>query len=981
MSIYKVIGNYYVDLLDFLSIQYRKANGDFKAYITDSKTDAAAGARTSMVDKKRELIDKIGFVFQRIDILKNAQMNFYKVKSRNLTMFMIILSLIIVVSAIIIFSIFRFQLKEESQMHMIEKIKMGLLYLITYLIVFTIFFILIINLKENRLQVLKMKEEADMDIERLAKLLNIEGDLRTLLAFVAYKNSENITAYNNIYKQNKGLLDYYLIKPVKESDTDIKLQKFVAITTSYRIDYQKIYNAYKLDILNAITKFYNNGEGYSVVRKELIASSNVLMIKEFRRLIKYYYDVVVRKDNAAEAALIDDNKENVLETYVVADLKIAKNVLISFNSAGYISNVQANPTTAVEMQNRIDENMANANFSLQFTYLIRSYVYAIIYCYQIYLTTAADFDTFDFSLKVEMPQFVDLGLSSNDIQFMTYIQKKFNDHFSTKMKTTIQNMQNATSKDVFYLQTLRELISVFDNYYQSAMMFLQGDFHFPYDPNYMNKYIYEGVTKYCKFKLDQQYVDTIIGIINTDIIPTCYKTYKDTIGNITDPKASLEYRKNSIATKIAETISKFNIKVVENSQYIIGKLKEGDGMEESILAEMMDILYKIDRATAQQKLTIDMTYGKKMAEYRFLELGEFMTKIGDITYNDFKNGLDYVFFKEILDRFYFAVSSSVYTEDRTSKDVYFGKEKNFKLAKIAMIMSYTIISLVVVHFMIGIFIYQSKLRKVTALYEKTYDKVRTAKLTPEERKEVKLQNFEYFDAGINVYIQFFLMIAVTFFVYCLIFSYYKKAKAKFAFNKATIDTNTAELRTSLNDTFSLFEELNAKIPSGSTNVVIKNIPQISVEDKTMMYEKIKVIIDKYEKCNYVLATQKNTIPFPYTEVIVDVFMILTCIIAILYLFSVISPIEKLRNIKELYRLKDKAQYQEADPDFVQEATEMSMCHDQDIDSIIFALKIMFFVFIILFLIFYATKIISSTSEFEFGLYNSVYFDESMCLDF
>jgi hypothetical protein len=162
---------------------------------------------------------------------------------------------------------------------------------------------------------------------------------------------------------------------------------------------------------------------------------------------------------------------------------------------------------------------------------------------------------------------------------------------------------------------------------------------------------------------------------------------------------------------------------------------------------------------------------------------------------------------------------------------------------------------------------------------------------------------------------------------------------------------------------------------------IKEIPQISVDDKTRIYEKMKVIVDKYEKCNYVLATQKNDIPFPYTEAILDMFMITACVVCIVFLLGTINPIEKLKTIKELNKLKERGIYQENDPDFISEAKEKAQCHDQDIDAVIFTLKIMFFMFIILFLVFYATKIISSTSEFEFGLYNSVYFEESMCLDF
>ena len=54
------------------------------------------------------------------------------------------------------------------------------------------------------------------------------------------------------------------------------------------------------------------------------------------------------------------------------------------------------------------------------------------------------------------------------------------------------------------------------------------------------------------------------------------------------------------------------------------------------------------------------------------------------------------------------------------------------------------------------------------------------------------------------------------------------------------------------------------------------------------------------------------------------------------------------------------------------------CHQVDMDVIIFSIKIAFVAFIILFLIIYSVNIISSSTNFKRGLFNSVYYQQRKC---
>ena len=54
------------------------------------------------------------------------------------------------------------------------------------------------------------------------------------------------------------------------------------------------------------------------------------------------------------------------------------------------------------------------------------------------------------------------------------------------------------------------------------------------------------------------------------------------------------------------------------------------------------------------------------------------------------------------------------------------------------------------------------------------------------------------------------------------------------------------------------------------------------------------------------------------------------------------------------------------------------CHAEDVDAIVFTIKVIVFSTIIMFLTFYTVTIMESAGEFRMGLYNSVYYEESRC---
>jgi cbb3-type cytochrome oxidase subunit 3 len=214
------------------------------------------------------------------------------------------------------------------------------------------------------------------------------------------------------------------------------------------------------------------------------------------------------------------------------------------------------------------------------------------------------------------------------------------------------------------------------------------------------------------------------------------------------------------------------------------------------------------------------------------------------------------------------------------------------------------------------------------------------------------------------------------FIIIMLFSYQRKSKAAFDFNSELIEANTMELKDLLDELKGAINTLEDKINPVDYSKKIEIIEVIKIDDKTEIYNLIKKIIDKFEKCNYIIEAQNSKLPFPYTEVVMNGFMIVICIGVLLYIYGQLKPFGRIYNIKELNRIKEETIYADIDKfkELKKEVEFLKNCHNDDIDTVIYTLKIMFFMFIVMFLIFYSTKIVSSTSEFKAGLFNSFYFE-------
>ena len=215
------------------------------------------------------------------------------------------------------------------------------------------------------------------------------------------------------------------------------------------------------------------------------------------------------------------------------------------------------------------------------------------------------------------------------------------------------------------------------------------------------------------------------------------------------------------------------------------------------------------------------------------------------------------------------------------------------------------------------------------------------------------------------------------FVVVMLYSYFKKHIDAFEFNRETIEMNTNNLLSSITQLNNKLNVLKSKTVK-KTHIRIGDAKEEFTNDEKMgLYKLLTSTIASYEKCNYVINMSQASLPFPYTEITMHGFMILATAFTIMYVTGKMNPIGKLRQIKELQKIKNESLFT-SDTQLQEKLDVMMKCSNMEIDSIAFTLKVVFYSFVIMFLIFYINTIVQSTGEFKNGLYNSGYFEEQRC---
>lgn len=940
MSVYRVISNYYNDLLDFLTEENIKNKGLENLFqsIKDEKKD----------EKKKQIITKLTEMMFRIN---NAFMNeilFWKNKEKEQTWFKIIyiIMLIIIFIIMLVFLSFRFkEIKERPEPDILEGIipssmvmfKSIVSFIIVYFIIFSIILVFLINISATKKLCTGQQDLLKQDFTKYTNYIfetSPRGNLGYFFTLFGYwrRNTNtdraNITDIKAILQKDSSYSS--LLSKLSFTTDSKKPQATLENITGKEIE---IYNDLEIDIKHGLINFFN--KGYIRAKQILIESSPILMLKESKRIMNYYYLLSYKKQDEDPGK--KQKQQNIITTVIVNPLA---DLFISADS----------DTATGELDNEaVSQSETDPVISKEISNILSAFVFLAYFVYPIYIKTSDKSNTFPQELLPFMPQNISIK-NSTDKDIKNAFENVYNSDYTSILTSAISmNDPKPAIQEV-----MNKMIPLFTDLYYRLFLKLKGNIWFPFNKEYITTRLTQTFNTFIAATLPADYKIEFIDL-----------AYEYVVTSISDNFDVLSLKRSDLIDNMSTALLSYKMTALPYQNYIINSIINKNPKTEKYIDELTEFLVELDNSIIIKKgLLIEAT---DIDQKKFMDSDEFIDVLKNLSYNNLQRGFEVDNFKTVINGFYMTISTSVNSEDNNLRNIYLQRSTSITLWETATTMVIILLILIVARLILSAM----------------FDYKRIKKLQVNRNCDILFAERDYKSRWTNFIIKLILPIFFTTFIIAMIIAFRKKMSSTFEFNKEIIENNTLELRKSL-------DELSNKLNSFASDLndsekmlkfsIIDSSNKITDNDKKELFESVRNIVDKYEKCNYIIESAKTTIPFPYPEVIMNGFMLTVTLFAIFYALSTFAPIKRLRDIKKLNKLKAQVLITDDMQEINSELTSHSICHNEDMDSIVLALKMIFFSFIIMFLIFYSVKIVSTASDFQYGLYNSAFFEESRCYD-
>lgn len=978
-------------MLDFLHDKKKKF-GSLEKYMDDMTATM-----------KREFMSKLCDTVLRLHMLFFSRQSYWNSKKKEQTAIFAIFIVIAIIIGLIFYIILILRIKKESSFlksdgkskNWTKISKSFLSYTTVYMVILTVFIAMLKNSKKMMKFYEKEIDKAAMEGEEYARFMfkgantNIERPLFKL-AFAARgrKNSDAELLVGNAIDVND-----IVCKPQKKSRGQAEFSQFYDCTKQ-TANFEAAYDSMKGELKLAMKRFIDgpserpNIDGYIEVRQMYIVSSPVPMLKETKRIVDSYYNMTLKEKNGKENKPPDAEKQKAVVKSLVID-----------------------PITAIIKQSdevepgAFDASQKISIFLAEQEFLEKLFANMAAYAYLVYVQKEpCDVpNAVKDILPLNIPDATNPSqVSSPNMEIPYNVRSAFESHKKQKLGEYMKLDQN-DQREIFAAisEIMLDMNKVFEQNYSTLLVLL-------------NNYNING-----SFLFDKQISQNSF-MSSLSKIPDFNESYilymKDVMyENIVVP---LKARVNMVTAGLGMLVDKTstslvsqNINIAKYNDYMLSEITK-DMRSDDLTSKssiISDTLSQIAKAVAMKR----QLKAKPQGVERFLDDTDFVEMIDGMTFNEFKNTLETENMSYIVNEFYKKISEAINRADETMENIYFNTTKQHDMWNTVIIMTTVTIVLAWINYFIGVvslkpFLYIDLKEKIDKAQKDVESFRLAARKGPGEiskskepdakekaalvadmmNKEVKAAEYELElvyrekrNRTVNWYIRMIVPACFIAFIISMMFAVLKKAKAKHEFNVDMIESNTSILRSAVDQLKDKVSSLISTIPEQDTYKKIKDLESITGENKIAIYQDMKSIIEKFEKCNFILESQKKQLPFPYSEIAMSGFMIFVTVLCMLYVFSKLKPISRLKNIRELNKLKAEAAIANMDQAKAinRELEQMIACHEDDIDAVVFTLKVVFFIFIVTFLIFYSTKVVTSSSDYKNGLYNSGYFETSNCV--
>lgn len=560
-------------------------------------------------------------------------------------------------------------------------------------------------------------------------------------------------------------------------------------------------------------------------------------------------------------------------------------------------------------------------------------------------------------------------------KFISSSVSTFSDIYDKYNSSYMKNIENASisAKD----NSFRSYISNFNVYFEKLfndvldleLMKLNpsNEQLFVFDTNFMREMIENIIDNNSALKqTEPKYrfymTDAIINIIVDEQKKRFIKKYVDYNAEGTTPNmVKSKYITNKVneATKIlAASISPYQIAVADYNNYIYKNVFEGELQNPYLVSVIDNILLQIDFEASLIRKMKPTLVGDD--EDKFVMPQNFVSSIGTYKFSTLVQSLRVNDLQDVVKALAF---------DQTG--MFLEKEKSVTKAKL-MLTGAILVSI------FGYVVYMTLVHSSIPNMEQIKELASTIKPV----QEIKQLDNEKLKSANTVIIREIMVSGVPFAMIVLFIaiftSFVEKRQTDLKFNKERIEYNTTSIKNNITELQKLITELESKIKIDDKNKPIKDISSLTDDDKLKMYKLMKNILSSYDKCNYIIGTNRSVLPFPYAEVFADGLIIGVIICVIAYILFRFAPLERLLELKELYEYKETAETLVNDQTFIKEIATKYSCHTDNVESIMMTVKLLFATSIIVFMFLYTTRVVNSTKLYNIGIYNSKYFQKSQC---
>jgi len=938
MSVYKVINNYYTDFLNFLGDE-KSANKDLPQFFSNITPD-----------KKKMVVSKLSEMMMKFNVAFNNEINYWNSNNKDQRWFLIIYILVLIISAIIIiiFLIFRFKELTAMGTNMFSKAKTSLTHLIIYQIILTIFLVLIVNVKGMKKLCTGQVKLLNEDLKNYSAYIftgSHRDNMNIFFQFVGLWKKNPKTSMNSpFYKALKNDSSYNDVLKLFTNDPNNATNSSDNTgmpSSSTGIIETQIYDKLKKDIEASLIMFYADGDGYDNIKKMVNLSSPILMLREAKRIMNYYKFLGLKKIQDVSDDPDDKSKAVVYEVVITPVMSLIKDFVAS-----------SNDISDTDLSTAVLQNEQDAAFQLEMANLIKAFDYLAIFAYPIYIKVSDKNP--DFPLPEILPYMPNKISISNKVdkktqEFLHDVKIEFGRVYDSEYQNYVNNAKNTIVVDTLLHELFLKLIPLYKELYYRIFLILKGGIWFPFNQKYIVNKIQQSLATGMTSTLPLDYRTNVSSIIFDSII-----------NNIASNFDIIAVKRGFLVESISNSLLSTSINIQKFQTYIINTMLNENKASKNYVDEVKELINQIYRSVLTKKqLKADL---EPVDSYKYKELEDFTDLIKTVQYNEFIVGLDVDFYQDIVSKFYANISESVNQRRADLRNIYYTRQTSFNTWKTTIVMVIISLILVLIRYMIEI----------------VEEKSSIFFITPARECDRLFAQRDYRNRLTNWYIKLIVPPFILLFVIALLIATYKKMKATYDFNLDIIETNTNGLKTLLGDFSSKMKEIDDKLDSADKTKTIQLITQITGDDKREMLDLIKKIIDKFDKCNYILESAKSSLPFPYTEVILNGFFMSMAILCMVYVVFYYAPIKRFKDNKYLYKLKEELLVTEDLKLFDQKIQSLGTCHNEDMDAIVFSLKLIVFLFIIMFLVFYSVKILTSANDFKNGLFNSFYYEESMC---